>query len=90
MGEIIKLIIKITMLPIVLVGLGLLGAVINSLPVWSWLTYFFIIVRNTANMFSFMIDVNAALTVLGFLLIIAIARASFTATIWVIHYFRHD
>jgi len=79
---------KIGLIGVIIGGLIILGNTINSIVPWIWLKNFFIILRNTAELFDFILDINTLWTIMGIALTIQISIWIFEATIWAVKYFK--
>lgn len=86
MNILIKLLKDIGLLSLAIIALGLVGAALNALIPWIWLTYFFVIIRTSAELFGFMIDLPTLYTTTGLLLTAYgfywVWRASFLVIKW--------
>lgn len=65
MDEIINLSKKIALIGVVTAGLIVLGNVLADYLPWIWLTYFFVIIRHLAGLFSFLYDLQTLWTLVG-------------------------
>jgi len=86
--EIIKNIKAIISITLVIAALGTIGAVLNSLIVWSWLKYFFVILRVLLDMIDFMVDTDALLILTTISLSILTTLWAFKGVMWVIKWFN--
>lgn len=90
MGTMLKLLKDIGLLPLIITAMMVLGLVINNLTsgLWIYLTYLFIIIRQSANLFAFMIDLSVLWTTTGIILSAWSAYWIFDGSMWLIKYFR--
>lgn len=66
MSPILKLIFAVLFLGSAIIALATFGAFVNGFIVWSWLTYFFVIIRYLLGLFNFLIDVPTLLLLVGY------------------------
>lgn len=65
---IIKILKDIGLIALIIGILAVIGASIDNLIPWIWLTHFFTIVRSTAILFDVIIDLNALWVTTGIIL----------------------
>lgn len=88
MNQIIKTLKTLAIIGIIISGLTILGATINEIVPWIWLTNFFIIIKFLIRIFDFMIDTDTLITLIGLILTIDAAYWVFKGVMLIIHYFR--
>lgn len=86
----INIVKQIALVSLVVLILTLLGAVIDAIIPWSWLTYFFTIIRNGVGIIDFMWDTDTMFTLIALSLSIVISVWAFKAGLLAISYFKHN
>lgn len=79
---------KLITIAIIYVGaITTLSLAINNIP-WIWLTYFFKMIRTTAQMFDFMIDLPTLYSTITIALGVQIAYWTFKVTLLVVEWIK--
>jgi len=65
---IIKLLKDVGLIALAITILGVIGASINSMIPWGWLTYGFVILRTTAELFDVIIDLDVLYQTTGLII----------------------
>jgi len=87
-GEILKIVVRISITGLIISGLLIIGNVIDNLVVWSWLTDVFSLIKKSLNSLNFIIDINTLITLVGYSLTIGVGYWSFRIIIWLSKYFN--
>lgn len=85
---ILKYLIKFGLFTAVLAALYALGAAVNAFLPWSWLTYFFVIMRHLLAIFAWIIDINTMLIIIGLIYTFKISVKTYDVAVKVFSYFH--
>ena len=86
--EFFKVLKSLALFSLAVLGLGILGAFLNSIIPWFWLVYFFVILRSTVSIFDFTWHIPTLLTLVGIALSVEIAIWSWRATMTIVKWFK--
>jgi len=89
MQELIKIAKSVGLIPLVILGLVGLGAAINAVVPWYWLTYFFVILRHNTELVSFFIDPAVLWPLVGISLGLEAAYWTYRGVMTGVMWFRH-
>lgn len=82
-----KILVKLGLFAAILTVLYTIGAAINALVPWQWLTSFFVIMRHFMAMFNWLIDIDTLLTIIGLGFTLKLAVWTYRLSMRVIAYF---
>lgn len=68
--------------------LGVLGAAVNSLALWGWLTSFFVLIRHLFALIDWVWPIDTMIILIGLGFFVLSALWGFKAVMWVIHWFK--
>jgi len=75
---------------LVVAGLLALGATLNAIIPWEWLTYFFALIRAVVRPLAFIWDFDSLFEVFGYVLSVLIGIWSFKAVLVVRNFFDNS
>ena len=87
MNQLISILKKIAIFPIILVALTTLGAAINAVVPWDYLTIFFGIIRRFVLVFDFTWDTITMLLLVGLAFSVEVSYWAFRALLLIAHLF---
>lgn len=85
-----KTLLTISIIPLIIIGLRVLGGAVNSILPWDNLTIFFGIVQRFGNVFAFTWDVQTLWTLVGLSLLLELQYWFFRIYLFVSTYFLND
>jgi len=88
MNQIIKILKDNALLITAIIAITALGSVVTANIPFEWLTYFFVIIRRTANLFGFMIDLDTLWTITWLVLVAEGAYWAYKGVIAIIDWFK--
>jgi len=90
MNSVMKIVKDISIISAIIAAMLIIGATLNALmaDLWIYLTYLFIIVRTSAGLFGFMIDLPTLWTTTGIVLSAWAAYWVFDISMIIAKYFR--
>lgn len=88
MNELVKILRVLGIITLGIAALSILGAAVNAIIPWQWITDFFSIIKHFANIADFMWDTTTLFILISLSLSILIAYWLFKGTMAVIRYFH--
>jgi len=78
----------IASITLVIAALGSIGATVNSMVPWHWLTSMFVLIRKLLLMMDFMVDTETLIIIMGITISLEMAFWAFKGTMWVVKWFK--